>query len=172
VSFRRPLSDVRLGALYHRTSSEGRALTRHNVRVQRQAIARPVPQPCSVPVVADPPGDVLAETAEPARNQAAHSGGDMLAGGFDGRCLTVRTAGPLPAAFSVAVDSGHPNIHVAGGLVEVYDGDDEPTPIRGATARLDAGGLTVFLPRKAPIDDVEFGVDVNDVRYGDTLALP
>ena len=80
--------------------------------------------------------------------------------------------GPLPAEFSVAVDSGHPNIHVAGGVVEVYNGDDEPKPIRGATARLDADGLTVFLPRKASIDDVEFSVDVNDVRYGDTLALP
>src|SRR3954468_5755885 len=40
VSFRRPLSDVRLGALSPRTGSGGRALPRHNVRVQRQAIAR------------------------------------------------------------------------------------------------------------------------------------
>jgi hypothetical protein len=174
ISQRGVFSDRALLREYRETAVEGRKLTRHHVRVQRQAVARLVPQPCSVPLVGDPTGDVLVETADQARDQAAHAGGDMVAGGFNGRCLTVWTASPLPAAFSVVVDSGHPNIHVANGVVEVYDGDDEDelTPIRGATARLEANALTVFLPRKTTVDDVELNVDVNDVRYRDTVALP
>jgi hypothetical protein len=174
VVHRRAFRDSELREVYRFSARRGRRWTGHNARIKRQATARLVPSPCSVSAVADPPGDVSVETVEPARDQARHSGGDLLAAGFDGRCLTLRTVGPLPAAFSVVIDSAHPNIRVANGVVEVYDGDqaDELKPIRGATAHLDANGLTVLLPRSAQVDDLELDVDVNDVRYGDTVPLP
>jgi hypothetical protein len=174
VVHRRAFSDGELRQVYRDTARLGRRWTGHHLRVRRQARARLVPAPCSASPAADAAGDVVVETVEPARDQAAHSGGDIVAGAFNGRCLTLRTAGPLPAEFSVVVDSGHPNIHVANGVVEVYDGDDvdEAPPIRGATAHLDANTLTVLLPRRATIDDIELHVDVNDVGYGDTLAQP
>jgi hypothetical protein len=174
VVHRQAFPDAELRDVYRFTARRGRQWTGHGVRIRRQATARLVPSPCSVSSVPDIAGDVSVETVEPARDQALHSGGDLLAAGFDGRCLTLRTAGPLPAAFSVVVDSGHPNITVTNGVVEVYNGDqaDELTPIRGATARLDANTLTVFLPRAAPVDDLELDVDVNDVTYGDSVALP
>jgi len=174
VVHRRAFPDAELRDVYRFTARRGRQWTGHGVRIRRQATARLVPSPCSVSSSADPAGDVSVETVEPARDQAVHSGGDMLAAGFDGRCLTLRTAAALPATFSVVVDSGHPNIRVANGLVEVYNGDDadELTPIRGATAHLDESSLTVFLPRSASVDDLELDVDVNDVRYGDSVPLP
>lgn len=174
VVHRRAFPDAELRDVYRFTARRGRQWTGHGVRIKRQATARQVPSPCSVSSSADPAGDVSVETVEPARDQALHSGGDLLTAGFDGRCLTLRTAGALPAAFSVVVDSGHPNIRVANGVVEVYNGDDadELTPIRGATAHLDENSLTVFLPRSASVDDLELDVDVNGVRYGDSVALP
>jgi hypothetical protein len=142
------------------------------VRIQRQATARLAPQPCTVASIADPIGDVLAETVEPARDQTAHNGGDAVSGGFDGRCLTVRVAGPLPAAFLVNSGSAV-TVDVSNGVVKVFKGDlaDEVNPIRGAVADLGASTLTVLLPRKVTVDDVDLHVDFNDVDYGDTLTF-
>jgi hypothetical protein len=173
VRFRRPLSDRRLRALYRDIARLGRAQTRHQLRVRRQAVARLGAQPCSVPVVADPAGDVLVETVEPARDQAAHAGGDVVAAGFDGRCLTVRTTGPLAVAFSV-VAGDTLNVRVANGAVAVYSGDeaDQLTPIRGATAHLDADGLTVLLPRRLTgVREFDLNVDLNSVTYGDSAKV-
>jgi hypothetical protein len=174
IGQRRAPSDAELRRLYRDTSREGRALTRKHVRVRRQATARIVAQPCSVPLAGDPAGDVSVETVEPARDQAAHAGGDIVAGGFDGRCLTVRTAGLLPPAFLVVAEGSVPSIHVANGVVEVYSNDDadEPIAVPGATAHVDANGLTVFLPRAVKgVGSVDLNVDVNQVRYGDTVKV-
>jgi len=95
-----------------------------------------------------------------------------VSGGFDGRCMTVRTAGPLPAAFRLTSGSAV-TVDVANGIVKVFKGDlaDEVDPIRGAVADLGTSTLTVLLPRKVTVDDVEVDVDVNDVTYGDTLTF-
>jgi hypothetical protein len=173
VRYRRPLSDRRLRALYRRLAGEGRAQTGHRLRVQRQAIARRARQPCTAPSMSDPAGDVLVETVEPARDQAAHSGGDVLSAGFDGRCLTVRTTGPLPAAFSLVGDDDVA-VEVANGTVSVFSGDpaDEVKPIRGAVADLGPNGLTVQLPRRVPgVRELDLNVDLNSVTYGDSAKV-
>jgi hypothetical protein len=172
VGHRRAFPDSELRKVYSFTARQGRKWTAHNLRVQRQATARAAPSPCTVATITDPLGDVLAETVEPARDQVAHSGGDAVSGGFDGRCLTLRTAGPLPAAFTVTSGSGV-TMEVANGTVKVFTGDvdDEDTPIRGAVADLGARTLTVLLPRRVTVDDVDVHVDFNDVDYGDTLIF-
>jgi hypothetical protein len=173
VVHRRAFSDGELREVYRFTARRGRQWTGHQLRIRRQATARPAPSPCSVSSITDPAGDVLVETVEPARDQTAHSGGDAVSGGFDGRCLTVRVAGPLPAAFTVTSGSGV-TVSVADGTVRVFSGDleDEATPIRGAVADLGTSTLTVLLPRRVTVDDVDVVVDLNGVRYGDTLTFP
>jgi hypothetical protein len=172
IVHRRAFSDAELREVYRDTAHRGLQWTSHQVRIQRQATARLAPQPCTVASIADPIGDVLAETVEPARDQTAHNGGDAVSGGFDGRCMTVRTAGPFPAAFRLTSGSAV-TVDVANGIVRVFKGDlaDEVDPIRGAVADLGTSTLTVLLPRKVTVDDVEVDVDVNDVTYGDTLTF-
>ena len=62
------------------------------------------PAPCAVTLVADPGGDVVVQESEfRARDQTASAGVDLVGAGAAGRCLAVRSAGPLPARFTVSL---------------------------------------------------------------------
>jgi hypothetical protein len=134
------------------------------------------------PIAADPRGDVVVqEASERARDQAAHADVDLTGVGLAGRCLAIRSAGPLPARFEITLrdDRDAPDreleVAVTDGRVVVLDTTEDdivPKPLRGAAAHLDPDGLVVSLPvTLSGTVQVVLGVDRSQVRYSDDASV-
>jgi hypothetical protein len=146
-----------------------------------------VPRPTSTThrgsaLAADPRGDVVVqEASERARDQAAHADVDLIGVGLAGRCLAIRSAGPLPARFEITLrdDRDAPDreveVAVTDGRVVVLDTTEDdivPKPLRGAAAHLDPDGLVVTLPvTVSGTVQVVLGVDRSQVRYSDDASV-
>jgi hypothetical protein len=180
---RRPFSDAELNRLYRTDAREGRSAAAAAARLQARRDAATVdgsgPAPCSVATDADPAGDVTVEESPfRARDQRANAGLDLVGVGLAGRCLVLRTAGPLLERFEIVLqgdDDGEMKVTVANGRVLVEDTsqeDDLPHPLPGTAAHLDADGLVLSLPQelRRPAT-VSLGVERDDVIYSDSARL-
>ena len=87
------------------------------------------PAPCAATLAGDPAGDVVVQESEfRARDQAGDAGVDLVGAGLAGRCLAVRSAGPLPARFTVSLLDARNRaleVSVADGRAVVLDATDE-----------------------------------------------
>jgi hypothetical protein len=157
VEHRRPFTDAELERLYRHGRAEGRKAAADAARRDAARLAATVdgaaPAPCAAALSGDPAGDVVVQESEfRARDQAANAGVDLVGAGLAGRCLAVRSAGPLPARFEVKLRDAHNReleVSVADGRAVVLDATDEDEPpkaLPGALAHLDADGLVVALP--------------------------
>jgi hypothetical protein len=157
VSHRRAFTDAELARLYRHGAAEGRKAAADAVRRDAARSAATVdaagPAPCAVTLAGDDAGDVVVQESEfRARDQASSAGVDLVGAGVAGRCLAVRSAGPLPARFTVSLLDARNRalqVSVADGRAVVLDTTDEdaaPKPLPGAAAHLDPDGLVVALP--------------------------
>jgi hypothetical protein len=184
VSHRKPFSDAELARVHRRDVAAARKATADAARRDAARRAATVdasgPAPCAAALAGDPPGDVVVEEGTGrARDQAAHAGVDLVGAGLAGRCLGVRSAGPLPARFTVALHDAsfqrELEVAVADGRAVVLDttnDDDPPKPLPGAAAHLDPDGLVVALPvALAGAVSVKLGEERSDVTYGDEARV-
>jgi hypothetical protein len=183
VSHRKPYTDAELARAHrHDMVAARRAAAdaaRRDAARQAATVDGGAPAPCAVGSGADPPGDVVVQERDPARNQAAFAGVDLVGAGLTGRCLAVRSAGPLPARFTVALHNASftraLEVAVAGGRVVVLDTTDDdapPEPLPGAAAHLDPDGLVVLLPvTLAGVESVTLGEERSDVGYSDQARV-
>jgi hypothetical protein len=184
VSHRRPYTDAELARSHRHDVAEARKAAADAARraAARQAatVDASGPAPCAVTLAGDPPGDVVVEQGRGrARDQAAHAGVDLVGAGIAGRCLGVRSAGPLPARFTVALhDASYEReleVAVAGGravVLDTADSDAAPKPLPGAAAHLDPDGLVVSLPvALTGAVSVTLGEERSDVGYGDEARV-
>jgi hypothetical protein len=183
TSHRRPFNDTELDRVYRADARKGRQAAAAAARLQARRDAATVdgsaPAPCSVAMAGDPASDVVVEESPyRARDQRANAGLDLVEVGAAGRCVALRTAGPLPARFAVDLrggDNGELKVTVADGRVLVEDTSDEdqfPQPLPGAAAHLDPDGLVVSLPQalQRPVT-VTLGLERDGVIYSDDARL-
>jgi hypothetical protein len=182
VEHRRPFTDAELDHLYRSGVRAGRKAAAAAARLQAQRAAATAdgsaPTPCSVALRGDPVGDVVVQESDfRARDQRANAGLDIVGVGAAGRCVALRTAGPLPASFEVqllAGDNRELRVTVAAGrvLVEDVTEDATPKPLQGAAAHLDTDGLVLSLPAAlaAPIR-ITLEIERDQVSYGDGARL-
>jgi hypothetical protein len=182
---RRPFTDAELDRLHRSDVREGRKAAAAAARLLARRDAATVdgsgPAPCSAATSGDPAGDVTVEESEfRARDQHANAGLDVVAVGAAGRCLALRTAGPLPAGFEVDLHGAgtDPALHVTvvQGRVLVEDVSDEdhpPTPLTGAVAHLDPDGLVLLLPKAltSPVS-IALRIERDRITYGDDATTP
>jgi hypothetical protein len=183
VGHRRPYTDAELARAHRHDLAEARkaaaAAARRDAARQAATVDTSGPAPCAVASAADPRGDVVVAERDPARDQAAVAGVDLVGAGLTGRCLGVRAAGPLPARFTVALHDAsferELEVAVADGRAVVLDTTDEdapPKPLPGAAARLDPDGLVVALPvALAGTVSVTLGVERSEVGYSDEARV-
>jgi hypothetical protein len=183
VQHRRAATDAELARLYRDDVQEGRRMAAAAARLQAARDAATVdgaaPAPCAVAPSRDRTGDVVVQESDFfARDQAAHAGVDLVGLGVSGRCLALRSAGPLPASFEVQLRDGRGRdlaITVANGRVLVQDtadDDDFPQPVRGVAAHLDVDGLVLALPfALSGTVDAMLGIELDDVSYGDDARV-
>lgn len=186
VDHRQAYTDAELARSHRRFAASGRKLAaeaaRQDAARQAATVDGAAPAPCGVALVADPRGDVVVqEASERARDQAAHADVDLTGVGLAGRCLAIRSAGPLPARFEITLrdDRDAPDreleVAVTDGRVVVLDtteDDTVPKPLRGAAAHLDPDGLVVALPvTLSGTVQVVLGVDRSQVRYSDDASV-
>jgi hypothetical protein len=184
VVHRRPFTDAELARRYRADVRDGRAAAANYARLQAQRAAATTdggaPAPCAVALRGDRTGDVVVQESEfRARDQAANAGLDLVGAGAEGRCIALRTAGPLPASFQVDLRDGADRslrATVTGGRVLVEDttnDDDLPEPVPGIAAHVDPAGLVLSLaqPLKAPVT-MALGVERNDLTYSDDATAP
>lgn len=186
IEHRRAFTDAELDRLYRHDAADGRRLAAREARAEaaRQAatVDGSAPAPCAAALAPDPPGDAsIGDSAQHARNQAAHADVDLLGAAVSGGCVAVRSAGPLPARFDLELydDGDHRfDVRVADGRVLVQSpapddaADQTPAPVAGAAAHLDQTGLVVLLPsaltgRVA----LTLAADRDHLRYFDDAAV-
>lgn len=176
---RDPFTDAELDKLYRSDVRQGRKAAADAARLQAQRTAATAdgaaPPTCAVALSGDPAGDVVVqESPFRARDQRANAGLDLAGVGVAGRCVALRTVGPLPAGFEVGLRGGDDldlRATVADGHVLVEDTSDDdqfPKPLPGVAAHLDPDGLVLSLPQavKAPAT-VTLSVERSDVTYSD-----
>jgi hypothetical protein len=183
VSHRRAFTDAELARLYRHGAAEGRRAAadaaRRDAARQAATVDATAPAPCAVTVAGDPAGDVVVQESEfRARDQAASAGVDLVGAGAAGRCLAVRSAGPLPARFTVSLLDARNRtlqVSVADGRVVVLDTTDEdvaPKPLPGAAAHLDPDGLVVALPvGLSGTVTVTLAIERSEISYGDSARV-
>jgi hypothetical protein len=183
VQHRHPYSDSELARLYRSDAREGRKSAADAARLQAQRSAATVdgaaPAPCAVAQKGDRAGDVVVQESDfPARDQAAHAGVDLVGVGVSGRCVALRSAGPLPASFEVHLRDERQHelaVTVVDGRVLVQDASDDdtgPTPIGGVAAHLDADGLVLALPLAlSGTVDAMLGIELGQLSYSDDARV-
>jgi hypothetical protein len=183
VQHRKPYTDAELGRAHRHDVAEARKAAaeaaRRDAARRAATVDAAAPAPCATALAGDPPGDVVVQERDPARNQAAVAGVDLVGAGLTGRCLGVRSAGALPTRFTVALHDAsfkrELEVAVADGRVVVLDTTDEdaaPTPLPGAAAHLDPAGLVVSLPVSlAGTVSVTLGLERSDVGYSDEARV-
>jgi hypothetical protein len=183
VEHRAAFTDAELARLYRHGTAEGRKAVADAARLDAAREAATVdaagPAPCAVTLAGDPAGDVVVQESEfRARDQAASAGVDIVGAGLAGRCLAVRSAGPLPARFTISLLDARNRtleVRVADGRAVVLDTTDEdaaPKPLRGAAAHLDPDGLVVALPAAlSGAVRVALAVERSQISYGDDARV-
>jgi hypothetical protein len=183
VEHRRPFTDAELARLYRRGRAEGRKAAADAARRDAARLAATVdgagPAPCAATLAGDPVGDVVVlESDFRARDQAANAGVDLVGAGLAGRCLAVRSAGPLPARFEVKLRDARNReleVAVADGRAVVLDATDEDEPpkaLPGAAAHLDTDGLVLALPvALSGTVTVTLSIERSDVSYSDDARI-
>src|SRR3954468_5064316 len=183
VQHRAAFTDAELARLYRHGAAEGRKAVADAARRKAAREAATVdaagPAPCAAPLAADPPGDVVVQESDyRARDQAASAGVDLVGAGLSGGCLAVRTAGPLPARFTLSLLDARNRtleVSVADGRAVVLDTTDEdaaPKPLPGGAAHLDPHGLVVALPAAlSGTVRVTLAVERSEISYGDDARV-
>jgi hypothetical protein len=183
VQHRQASTDSELARLYRNDARGGRKSAADAARLQAQRTAATVdggaPAPCAVALAGDRAGDVVVQESEfRARDQAARAGVDLVGVGVSGRCLALRSAGPLPASFEVHLrdDRRHElTVTVLDGRVLVQDASDDdtgPKPIAGVAARLDADRLVLALPLTlAGTVDAMLSIELGELSYSDDARV-
>jgi hypothetical protein len=183
VEHRHPYTDAELARLYRGDAREGRKAAAAGARLQARRAAATVdgaaPAPCAVALAGDRAGDVVVQESEfRARDQAAHAGVDLVGVGVAGRCVALRSAGPLPASFEVHLRDERQHdlaVTVVDGRVLVQDASDDDAglePIAGAAAHLDADGLLLALPFSlSGTVDAMLGIELGELSYGDDARI-
>jgi hypothetical protein len=183
VQHRKPYTDAELARAHRHDVAEARKAAaeaaRRDAARRAATVSVAAPAPCATALAGDPPGDVVVEERDPTRNQAAFAGVDLVGAGLTGRCLGVRSAGPLPARFTVALhDASFKRelaVAVSDGHAVVLDTTDEdaaPKPLSGAAAHLDPDGLVVSLPvALAGTVTVTLGLERSEVSYSDEARV-
>jgi hypothetical protein len=183
VEHRRPFTDAELARLYRHGRAEGRKAAADAARRDAARLAATVdaaaPAPCAATLAGEPTGDVVVlESDFRARDQAANAGVDLVGAGPAGRCLAVRSAGPLPSRFEVELRDARNReleIGVAEGRAVVLDATDEDEPpkaLPGAVAHLDADGLVVALPvALSGAVTVTLSLERSEVSYSDDARI-
>ena len=180
VGHRRAFIDAELDRLYRADAREGRHAAATAARLQAQRNAATAdgsgPSPCTAALAGDPSGDVVVQESQyRARDQRANAGVDLVGVGAAGRCIALRTVGPLPAAFEVDLRGAGADpalrVTVAQGRVLVEDVSDEdhlPKPLPGVAAHLDADGLVLLLPQSlTPPVSFALRIERDRISYGD-----
>ena len=182
VEHRRVFTDAELDRLHRHDAADGRRLAAREARAEaaRQAatVDASAPAPCAAPLAADPSGDVsIGDSANRARNQAAHADVDLVGTGVAGGCVAVASAGPLPARCELQLYDEKDNrftVRVADGRVLVQSagpddgGDPTPVPVAGVAAHVDPAGLVVLLPSVLEGRvNLTLGADRGHLRYFD-----
>jgi hypothetical protein len=183
VQHRRASTDLELARFYRNDAREGRKSAATAARLQAQRAAATVdgaaPPPCAVALKGDPAGDVVVQESDfRARDQAAHAGVDLVAVGVSGRCVALRSAGPLPASFEVELrdDRDHElAVTVVDGRVLVQDASDDDAglkPIAGVAAHLDPDGLVLALPLAlSGTVDAMLSIELGELSYSDDARV-
>ena len=183
VVHRRAFTDAELARLYRHGAADGRRAVadaaRRDAAREAATVDAVAPAPCAATLAGDPAGDVVVEESEfRARDQAASAGIDLVGAGLAGRCLAVRSAGPLPARFTVSLLDARNRaleVSVADGRAVVLDTTDEdaaPRPLPGAAAHLDPDGLVVALPAAlSGAVTVTLAVERSEISYGDDARV-
>ena len=143
--------------------------------------------PCSPPWRGDVGGDVrvVGSRDQRARRPSDHLGVDLTAAGFDGRCLGVRTAGPLPPTFRVGmaigdVEAGDPgeyhiDVDRDDGTAVAMRGTFDDDTVPGMQASVSDQELVVLFPRAIPQQPapVHLGIETSPlgVRFFDAVAI-
>ena len=179
VEHRRAFTDDDLARLYRHGAADGRKAVadaaRRDAAREAATVDGAAPAPCAVTLAGDRTGDVVVQESEfRARDQAASAGVDLVGAGLAGGCLAVRSAGPLPARFTVSLLDARNRaleVSVAGGRVVVLDTTDDdaaPKPLPGAAAHLDPDGLVVALPvALSGTVKVALAIERSEISYGD-----
>jgi hypothetical protein len=183
VEHRQAYTDSELARLYRGDAREGRKSAAAAARLQAQRGAATAdgaaPAPCGVAQNGDPAGDVVVQESQyRARDQAARAGLDLVGAGVSGRCVALRTAGPLPASFDVHLrdERGHElEVTVVDGRIlveDVSDDDAGPKPIAGVAGHLDADGLVLALPfALSGTVDAMLSIEVGELSYSDDARV-
>lgn len=183
VEHRRAATDAELARLYRADARDGRKSAAAAARLQAGRAAATVdgaaPAPCAIAPAGDPAGDVVVQESEfPARDQVAHAGVDLVGLGVAGSCVTLRSAGPLPARFEVHLRDEHAHelqVSVVDGRVLVQDAANEDAglkPIRGVAAHLDPDGLVLALPLTlSGTVDAMLSVELDELSYSDDARV-
>jgi hypothetical protein len=183
VEHRGAFTDADLARLYRHGAAEGRKAVadaaRRDAAREAATVNAAAPAPCAATLAGDPAGDVVVqESAFRARDQAASAGIDLVGAGLAGGCLAVRSAGPLPARFTVSLLDARNRtleVSVADGRVVVLDATDEdaaPKPLPGAAAHLDPDGLVVALPASLTgTVTVRLALERSEISYSDDARL-
>jgi hypothetical protein len=183
VQHRQASTDSELARLYRGDAKAGRKSAADAARLQARRSAATVdgaaPAPCAVAQNGDRAGDVVVQESEfRSRDQAAHAGVDLIGLGVSGRCVALRSAGPLPASFEIQLRDERPHqlaVTVVDGRVLVQDDSDEdtgPQPIGGVAAHLDADGLVLALPfALSGTVDAMLSVELGELSYSDDARV-
>lgn len=156
---------------------------------RRAALARATSAPpCSPPWRADPAGDVIAGAmnARRTRRPDRHLDVDLTAAGFDGQCLGVRTADPLPTTFDIRLGIGdeeagdpgpyHLEVDREAGTVIVSKGTFDEETVRGVAVALAEREAIVRLPQPLSLESgppwLGVGDDLLGITYWDDLDHP
>jgi hypothetical protein len=183
VEHRGAFTDAELARLYRHGAAEGRKAAadaaRRDAAREAATVDAAAPAPCAATLTGDRAGDVVVQESEfRARDQAASAGVDLVGAGMAGRCLAVRSAGPLPARFTVSLLDARNRtleVSVADGRAVVQDTTDEDVasmPLPGAAAHLDSDGLVVALPAglSGPVT-VTLAVERSEISYSDDARV-
>lgn len=183
VQHRHAYTDSELARLYRSDARQGRKSAADAARLQAQRAAATAdgaaPAPCAVALAGDRVGDVVVQESDfRARDQAAHAGVDLVGLGASGRCVALRSAGPLPASFEVHLRDERQHqlaVTVVDGRVLVQDDSDDdtgPKPIGGVAAHLDADGLVLALPLAlSGTVDAMLSIELGELSYSDDARV-
>jgi len=183
VQHRAPYTDAELARVYRGAARDGRKSAADAARLEAQRAAATVDgaasAPCVVAQKGDRSGDVVVQESDfRARDQAAHAGVDLVGVGVAGRCVALRSAGPLPTSFEVHLRDERQHqlaVTVVDGRVLVQDASDDdtgPTPIAGVAAHLDADGLVLALPLAlSGTVDAMLSIELGELSYSDAARV-
>lgn len=171
-----PFTDAELRDWYTKVAAQGRRraaeIARDRASYEAATVPADSPQPCRPSTRPDPRGDVMISGDALARRQADHLDVDLVELGVSPTCVLIRTAGPLPARFTVRTSSME--ITVKDGRVLATTGDRyyDAKPVRGMVAHLDASLFVLSMPTKQSTDgSIDLAVGRND-EYHDAEWTP